>query len=66
MGCNHLRECLKPNTFEKMKKYGQFVNTHHFGSKSHEDTVQRYTGTELGSYIDFDKMAKLNEEKHGE
>lgn len=63
MACKFLRESIKENTSKSMVNYILFVDSHHNGNLSHEDTIKKYKGTELGSYIDFDKMERLIKEK---
>ena len=39
-----------------------FTNRHHYGDRSHEQVVAKFTGTVAGEYIDFDRLEALRVE----
>jgi len=40
-----------------------FINKRHYGSLSHEKTVEKFRETMTGEYIDFDLMERLRKDK---
>jgi len=63
MSCMFLKDCIRPGTPRSLIYHICFTDTHHYGGLSHEATIAKYKGTELGECLDFDKMARLVEEK---
>jgi hypothetical protein len=61
MSCNHLQECIKPDTSLSLINWICFTNAHHNGHRTHEETVKAFTGTVLGEHIDFEKLTILNQ-----
>lgn len=60
MSCSHLDECIKPGTSTSLRNWILFTNHHHYSHLTHDQTVQKFQGTTIAEYIDFEKLAALN------
>lgn len=63
MSCLHLEECIKPGTSSSLRNWILFTNRHHNDHRTHDQTVQKFQGTTLGEFIDFEKLAVLSQPK---
>lgn len=60
MGCKHLEGAIIDGTPQTIISWILFTNHHHNQHRTHDETVAKFKGTVLGSYIDFNKLEELN------
>lgn len=56
-----LEQALKPCS-RSLHDHILFTNHHHYGDKSHEQAVAKFTGTVAGEFIDFNRLEALRVE----
>jgi hypothetical protein len=60
MSCNNLKGAIIDGTPPAIVNWILFTNRHHNEHRTHDETVAKFKGTVLGSYIDFNKLEELN------
>jgi len=52
----NIEEYIKPGTSKSLRNWIIFTNQHHNSHRTHQETISKFRGTELGEYLDFDKL----------